>query len=221
MQYSEEQVRMFRLHLRGLDLGVESDNPLLYTLDSAIRDSVRRIEEAEEPDDRPEYIWLIDDECDQIEDHLGLSFVTCQVSITNVVSHCKRLHEFHERQTGIREIASYKDVRQDLLQRCSAPVGDTLHTAITAIEAFANYFKHRDEWGVDWSLLNRNALPTAKVIQSLGAQSGSTGNLRRGFEGILGNHDYHQVLKLGALVSDWAAALKAEYKNELLRPDKP
>jgi len=222
MQYSEKQVKVFRLYLRSLDFGVELYEPILYTLQSAIGDSVKHIGVVAESQDRPEIInWSIDDECDQIESLLGLSFVSCQLSITSVVSECKRLHEFYERQMGIREIAGHKDDKPALLARCTAFVGVTHNTVISAIDAFANYFKHRDEWGVDWNALKGKALDTAKVIQSLGAQSGSTGNLRQGYEAILGNHDYQRVLKLGALVRDWAAALKGEYKGELLRPHTP
>ena len=77
-----------------------------------------------------------------------------------------------------------------------------------------DYFKHRDEWDYNWNSLKANALATATIIQSLGASSGSTGNLRQGYSRIIGD-DFQQALRFGDILRDWAKALKAEYRQEL------
>jgi len=216
MPYGKEQQKFFGLLVRTLDWGGEADN-LLYSTGEAIRESVENIEQAAaEPGDSFEKTWVIDDECDQIEDLLGLSFVACQLYITTVVSHCKGLHDLHKQQTGNRQIAGHTGEKQGLLQRCEVCVAGTPYTAITAIDALANYFKHRNEWHFDWSVLKGNVQRTALVIQALGVKSGCTGNLRKGFEAIFGDSDYQQVLRLGHVLRNWADALKAEYQRELM-----
>jgi hypothetical protein len=36
------------------------------------------------------------------------------------------------------------------------PVGGTAFSAVEGVNAFANYFKHRDEWPYDWTELRKN-----------------------------------------------------------------
>ena len=212
MAYSKEEERFFTLLVQAID--VTADVNLLYALSIAIQDSVRAIEGLPEHDHSPEVIWQLDDECDQIENLLGLSFVVCQLYLTNIVSHCRHLHDFHERESGNRQLAGHNGEKKELMQRCCIPIAGTSYTAITAIDAFANCFKHRDEWDYNWNSLKANALTTATIIQSLGASSGSTGNLRQGYSRIIGD-DFQQVLRFGDILRDWAKALKAEYQEEL------
>jgi hypothetical protein len=213
MAYSKEQQRFFALLVHALDLSADPDD-LLYPLSSAIRGCINVIDGLPKNDSSPEVIWQIDDECDQIESLLGLCFVACQVYLTNIVSHCRHLHDFQERKSGNRQLAGHNGEKKELLQRCCIPIAGTSYTAITAIDAFANYFKHRDEWDYNWNSLKANALATATIIQSFGASSGSTGNLRQGYSRIVGD-DFQQVLRFGDILREWAKALKAEYQREL------
>jgi hypothetical protein len=75
--------------------------------------------------------------------------------------------------------ASAKGGRDAILAIGASKIGGTRYTVAEVINAFANYFKHRDEWNpVDWSDpkgLNTNTL---KVITAIGATPASDGAFR-------------------------------------------
>ena len=88
---------------------------------------------------------------------------------------------------------------------------------VTAINAFANYFKHEDEWPVDWSKIKPRSLAgeTASIVLALGVLPASSGNLTTGFERILGHTKYERVGELGDLIGKWARGVKGEYTEKL------
>jgi hypothetical protein len=89
------------LHLLDPDGGLER---LVSPMGASIRSSIKRIKETANVQDQEgadeTADWITDDECDLIEAQLGLAFVAAQTHLTRVVSLSKRLHEWHERQTG-------------------------------------------------------------------------------------------------------------------------
>jgi hypothetical protein len=88
---------------------------------------------------------------------------------------------------------------------------------VTAINAFANYFKHEDEWPVDWSKIKPRSLAgeTASIVLALGVLPASSGNLTTGFERILGHTKYERVGELGDLIRKWEREVKGEYRKKL------
>jgi hypothetical protein len=205
--------------LAVLDLDISTDlEEMLRPIGDPIHSSIETIYEAEKVEEKLERDWLIDEECDSIESWLGLAFVAAQTYITRVVSHCKRLHEWHERQTKSKVLLGIKGFKHEILAAASPKVRSTNYTAVEGVNAFANYFKHRDEWPFDWNQMQRDdEKRTAAIIGAFGAQSGNTGNLRQGYASVLGDEiPFNEVVRLGGIVRDWARALKAAYEQELV-----
>jgi hypothetical protein len=151
---------------------------------------------------------VVDEECERIEEMLGMAFVACQLDITRVISRCGDIDH-----PGELPDKSYK---WKLMDRCSRKVAKSAYTQITAINGFANYFKHVDEWPRDWEKIQgRGARETAKIVKELGAEQGCSGNMRRGFKAILGHNRYQEVSELGDIVDTWAKNLRREYEKEL------
>jgi hypothetical protein len=195
-----------RLHL----LSSAVEEPFVVDqLGSAIRRSIKRLE-ALEANNRSEDGWDVTDlECDRIEAMLGMSFIACQVDITSVVSRCQQFHRSGELGKAPKRI--------DLMKSCNEVVGKTGYTQVTAIDAFANYFKHVDEWPRDWTKIGTKtaAYNTSRTVMALGATPGCSGNMRTGFKAILRHNDYEMVMKLREIVSTWAEKLKNEYRRKL------
>jgi hypothetical protein len=97
------------------------------------------------------------------------------------------------------------------------------YTAITIIEALANYFKHKDEWRNRWSDLQQIQRRSANVLRNIGLlddkdeQIVLTGNFRDAFMQIFGDDDYTNVGRLTNLVHKWRDTLKREYQSEFTR----
>jgi hypothetical protein len=205
-----------------LDLDINSDlDEMLRPIGDAIRSSIETIEEADKLE-KLERIWTTDEECESIESWLGLAFVAAQTYLTRVISHCRRLHDWHEHQTKSRVLLGTNGAKHGILAAATPKVRSTSYTAVEAINAFANYFKHRDEWPFDWTQLQGdNEKQTATIIKAFGARSGSTGNLRQGYASILGDKiPFNEVARLSGIVRDWARSLKTAYEQEL-RADAP
>lgn len=117
--------------------------------------------------------WITDDECESIEEQLGPAFVAAQTHLTRVVSLCKRIHDWQERQTKSKVLLGIAGKRDEILGVTNAdikPVSGTAHTVAEGLNAFANYFKHRDEWPHDWTQLERNnEKRTAMIIRAFDA----------------------------------------------------
>jgi hypothetical protein len=204
--------------LRLLDLGGDRDlDDLLIPIGNSVRSSIKIVEEADKRGEQ-EDDWIIDDECERVEMSLGLTFVAAQTYMTRVISYAKRLHDWHERQTKSRLLLGITGQKKDEILGVVTPkICGTQYTAAEAVNSFANYFKHRDEWPFNWSQLTRsNEKQTVAVIEALGAQPGSTGNLRCGYSSLFGqNVPFDQVTRLTDVVLDWARALKSAYEQEL------
>jgi len=83
------------------------------------------------------------------------------------------------------------------------------------INAFANYFKHGDEWNGSWSALTGQSKQTADVISAVGAQEFSTGNLCAGGKALgLADDDPGP---LAGYVRQWVEAVLSTYEAELKR----
>jgi hypothetical protein len=182
---------------------------LLEHLDGAVRRSAAVIDGL--PTDNPDYADAVtDDECNQIEELLGIGFVMCQVAIKSVVAAVLRLNRYHLRTSGADLVtATRRTAMRHALPACVGP-----YTALEILNAGADYYKHRDEWGLDWEKLPRLQAETAKVIMAAGAERGSTGNLRR-LAKTLGNAEYDRMTRHCELISAWSSGLASSYRDEL------
>jgi len=161
--------------------------------------------------------WLeivTDEETEIIENLLGTAFVVCQTHITLVVSSVKRLHKVFQKSEG-RPLSGLEESKDKIMRLGATPMGTSAYTDIQVIDAFANYFKHLEEWPHDWTKLKRGLQQkTGDIIVSAGARSGSTGNLRTGAE-VLGNSEYHQVEIFADRINSWHRKVREEYEAQL------
>jgi len=76
-------------------------------------------------------------------------------------------------------------------------------TKVRVIDAFANYFKHHEEWpAVDWSALPPREKATADVITAAGAEQRSSRNFRAGAK-ALGNANLDNLVAFAEAVIEW------------------
>ncbi|MBA4391852.1 MAG: hypothetical protein C0399_13085 [Syntrophus sp. (in: bacteria)] len=152
--------------------------------------------------------------CESIEGLLGVAFVVCQTHITSVVSNVKRLHVFFKAREK-RSIAGFSDKKLFILRQGGVVVAGSDYTDIQTIDAFANYFKHREEWPAKWEKMKKgNPANMRDIILSCGGSCGSSGNLRTG-AAILGNEDYHKVSVFADRLYKWHSNLYSFYSQQL------
>jgi hypothetical protein len=182
---------------------------LLGLLDGAVSGSVALIEGVSQKNS--DYAYAVtDDECDHIEDLLGVGFVVGQVAIKSVVTAVNRLDRYNCRISGSHLTATTPQT----VMKHGLPAVAGQHSAIEVMNAAANYFKHREEWVGSWDKLTGQQTSTASVITSAGAAEGSTGNLRR-LAKVLGNAQYARMVGYCDAIERWVEALHASYNAEL------
>lgn len=163
-----------------------------------------------------DYIEIVtDEEVELIESLLGTAFVICQTNITCVVSRIYGLHSFFQKKEG-RSLGALGNSRKALMKQCSDRLPESPYSYVEIIDAFANYFKHHDEWPRDWTYLSGHQVNTRDIISACGAVSGSTENLRLGAK-ALGNSQYDAVLLFAEKLEVWRAHLSRTYDDELRR----
>ncbi|MGH9451328.1 MAG: hypothetical protein ACRD11_12445 [Terriglobia bacterium] len=144
-----------------------SDGTVLAALESALSRSLSHIQN--EGDIYADSETIAELEWPRVEQLLGVAFVTCQVDITSVVSQCGVLLGVGALGTKPRRAR----LRRELMNKVNPTVAKTMYTQMVAIGAFANYFKHVDDWDGRWSeLKNPIAHETAVVVTALGARQG-------------------------------------------------
>ena len=160
-----------------------------------------------------------DEELEMIENLLGVAFVTCQVYITSVVSMVNKARAKKSTNSQCQSFSKKKEI----LRYENSPVKTFDGTAVTQIQlidTMANYYKHRDEWKLEykqitsenenysipeWKVINNNE-QTIKVLKAIRVKPNSSGNLRRAAE-TLGNKDY-DVRIFAKILSSWSNRVK-------------
>lgn len=130
------------------------------------------------------YSGLVDEECDVIEALIGAAFVVCQPYITRVVSRVLSIQERAGDRVRIIQPGKKHEMKDAILRFGDDFIGDGTYTSLQVIDAYANYFKHHEEWfnvspstdGHMW----KNILRTKDVLTSVGANLNSSGILRDG-----------------------------------------
>jgi hypothetical protein len=181
----------------------------------ALNEAVRACEQAYKKAQKYENDVLLDaveeDESDVVEAIIGIAFVLAQTEIEATVKMAQRLHE--RATTDGRVLASTKSERWEILKVDSPPVV-TNYTRVEVINAFANYFKHRDGWDWPWSRLKKKQeKETAIVIIAAGADENSNTNLRTALH-ALGIKPTDLKALLNEMFS-WKKAIRDRYRAEL------
>jgi hypothetical protein len=141
-------------------------------LQKMINDAVKRVEQANGQSQFIEFV--VEQECQLLETLIGTTFVVIQTQLTEFLSTIMRLCD----------VLGSPTPKPRILRLRAQTVGTTGHTLAEGVDAFANYFKHRDEWPLHWSNVDKRAKRAVSVIRAYGAREGSTGNLREGLSSM-------------------------------------
>lgn len=211
---------------------------VLHPIAKGIQECIDTIDKAS-ASGNDEYADVVaDDEVEVIEGLLGAVFVVCQTEIERVTRAVELLHKHADRvpaPKGPVTLSTTDTDKGSIIAFGSPNVGSSTVTEIQALNAVANYFKHRLAWSHDWAATLAAAMPppappgspkpkvdgkdkqTAKTIQALqaiGLEQGSTGNLRTAAES-LGNAGYTDVAKIVDMLRRWRTNVFKAYETEL------
>jgi hypothetical protein len=180
----------------------------------ALNEAVRGCEQAYKKAQKYGNDVLLDaveeDESDVIEAIIGTAFVVAQTEVEATVKMVEQLHK--RATTDGRALKSTKIDRWKIL-KVDSPLVVTNYTRVEVINAFANYFKHRDAWDWPWSRLTGRAKATATVIIAAGADENSNRNLRTALHAL-----GIKATDLKALLNEmfsWKKAIRERYRAEL------
>ncbi len=178
----------------------------------AIDEAHRRLEEvaAFKHEEWLEQAWS--KECDLIESLIGCALVTCQAYIARFVSNLQLLHK--RANKGKHKLTTTDGRKDTVMKSCRHLVAGTSNTQVQVINAFANYFKHRDEWPREWAKATGQAVGTIGIIQAAGANETATDNLQTCLRalGISNNKD---LPRLADLLAQWHSEVCTAYTKEL------
>jgi hypothetical protein len=79
------------LKLDTTDLALER---IHHALEAKIARGERRLEGVKRERNEESYYWLVDDECDQLEELLGIAFVAAQPFISRIRTHLSSITRF-------------------------------------------------------------------------------------------------------------------------------
>lgn len=184
---------------------------VLSSLGDAVTEGARKIEHARQHYHEDHFDSVCDEESEVLESLVGTAFVVAQAQITGVVSSVMRLHK-KAMSDGV-QVAGLKGERREILRLNSPLLTETTYSRIQVIDAFANYFKHHDEWKVPWANLDNRSKATADIVAAAGATEGSSGNLRTGLTAL--GIDYDLLDRLHEEIATWASDVVKTYRSEL------
>jgi putative component of membrane protein insertase Oxa1/YidC/SpoIIIJ protein YidD len=186
---------------------------IVRVISDETREFIKRCDETIDNVARNEEQSIYDEATEYIEDLLGISFVACQSYISYVVSDICRLHDACNSLASPVILTTTSGRKIDILRKCSPPVKGG-YSEVQIIDAFANYYKHKDEWDWDWDCPPARSQLTVDVIRSVGASRGCTGNMRTGAE-ALGNGEYCDTRAMMKGLESWGQELFKAYSEEL------
>lgn len=108
---------------------------------------------------------------------------------------------------GGKPLSGVPKSKEEILRTGSKLVGDTKYTEVQVLNAFADFFKHHDEWNDPWETLNdKKARRTADVIMAVGARQYSSAPFKTGAE-VLGNGTFQNVGVFVGAIRGWRQQL--------------
>ena len=194
------------IRLLLLDHAVHDDTyaSVLPTLAAAVNAAATRVKKADQ-NGSPEIAQLLaDDEAEVVENLLGSAYVLCQTPITAVARAALRARD--QALDGGSAFPAFGEKPHEV--RALGDCFDANYSKIEVLWAFANYFKHRDEWDCStWDNPTGLAKFTVPVIKAAGLQPSSTGNLRTGAEALC-NPDYSNMSVFEDIIRRWASEVR-------------
>jgi hypothetical protein len=209
-------MNIYRILLELIKLHAQSAT-LERVLDSfgvAVATCSETIAQAEQSGNQDYIDAVVDDQCAVVENVIGAAFVASQADLTATISHVKRLHA--RANTDGHVLTSSDGRKAGILRLGNALQPGLPYSDVEVINAFANYFKHHDEWNAPWTTLTGQSKETADTIMAFGATEGSTGNLRQATR-ALGVTDSRDLVSLSGLIERWRQTIVQRYESELQR----
>lgn len=209
--------------LRLIRLSAKTDaiERLHAAIEREIAASSRRIDKAKAKGDEEYLNAIVDDECDHIEELLGMAFVAAQTFIARLRSRMAWASTILEAELGARlSFATPPKAYEVLAMGRTLSVG-CAQSVIEVIHAVANYWKHQEDWptreearggrlitvwNVESQSLRKHERRTIEVVASIGMTPGCTGNLRTAAE-VLGVTDYADLSPIRQELKVWAGGL--------------
>ena len=169
-----------------------------------IRSSEDACQRAADSGDEDFYEAVIFTEADYIEELLGAFFLMLQGKIRRVCEAAKEVSEMLASEHGLSPMwLQASDVRKH-----GATFNGTTHTQVELVWAIGNYYKHRDEWAPNvWTPHgNRQSVATRTIVEKVGVQQSSTGNMRKAIE-FFGVNPYSNCVNVAKDVQSWAESV--------------
>jgi hypothetical protein len=203
----------------------ETLDRLHAAVEQEIAAASQRVDQAHDGSD--EYVDAVtDDECDRIEDLLGLAFVACQSYMTGLRTRVAALSQVCQSKYGAT-LPFASDSKAYGVFKVGHATGSN-HTDAEVANAVANYWKHQDDWptreekrggkiATVWDVgpMRSNEKRTVEIVTSIGISFGSTGNLRDGAK-ALGVTDYADLSPIRKKLRTWAGKVSDETRRALL-----
>ena len=207
-------VNIYVLFLDLIRLSFPSDGlrRVLESLDDAMAACDRAITNARKIGDQGYVEAVVDDESEIAEALTGTAFVVAQTEISGTVSYVKRLRERFQANHPGRQLTTTTGRKADIMAFGGSAVAGN-YTSVETINAFANYFKHSDEWDSQWRASRQQEQETIDILRAAGANPGSTGNLRTG--AALLDADMCGLIVFSSIVEKWKQSVEAAYRSEL------
>jgi hypothetical protein len=204
-------LKAMQVSLRLLDYEIKNDvhAEVLDVLGRGIKAAATRIDRATEtgPDEYADAVT--NTEIEIVEGLLGTAYVVCQSRITAIAQAALRCRT-RIISDGLM-FAAFGD--RDHEVRRLGPRFDAQRSKVELLWAFANYFKHRDEWTSDsWTNPQGLERHTVPAILSAGLEPRSNGNLRTGAE-ALGGLDNADISVLQTVIREWADQIREEIRQ--------
>ena len=213
-----EQVKAARrvgLLMHLLDLAADQTvlNRVLEIIAQAIRDADKSIARADEEEDAEFAAITIATECELVEDLLGIAFVTVQAHLTGLRKRVVDVSEGCEKAFG-QPLSFGKNPLQ-----VGNQLESTTMTAVEAMNAAANYWKHKEEWEIKITVEPEpNVLwdkgQTVALVQQLGMAPMSEGNLRQAAT-RLHVADLRDLSPIRQQVASWAREVVERTRSEV------
>ncbi len=185
---------------------------VLRTLGRAALRAEDRINDVAKTHDGEYLAEVVAEETMIVNDLLGCAFVAAQAYVTRVVSRTERLHQRVKRDG--HDLGTTNATKKGIIKAFSNYVPNTTYSEIQLVNAFANYFKHHDEWPPNWDNATRQSEETVRIIRSVGALETSSDNCRKGLA-ALGIDGVFRVFDLAEILRRWHANLADAYRQEL------
>lgn len=186
----------------------------------------KRIEVAADTGDKDYADGVSDDECELVEQLLGMAFVAGQAFMTGVRTRIAKLSDSCKLALG-RPLALGGNKGYDTFKVGTLMNVGSGYTKVEIINAVANYWKHQDDWPTgeevrgsrivnvwDLTALRNSDKRTVEVVVSIGMSPGHTGNLRTAVE-ALGVTRFEDLSPIRQELRSWAETVWKQAKAGL------